>query len=121
MHSILEIKSFCLPVHVGNTQEEQEKPQNIQFNIKVGFMKPPSGEQNDQLEDTVCYNEICETIRSLTIKKKFSLIEKLAGDILKELKQSLAAEFRIQVCIQKLQTPVKGLKGGVSYTCGDLF
>ena len=121
MHSILEIKSFCLPVHIGNTQEEQEKPQNIQFDIKVGFMNPPSGEQNDILEDVICYNKICETIRSLTVNKKFSLIEKLAGDILKELKQYLPSEFRVQVCTQKLSPPVQGLKGGVSYTCGDLF
>ena len=121
MHSILEIKSFCVPVHIGNTQEEQKKPQDIQFDIKIGFSSPPNGEQNDILADTICYNKICETIRSVTTNKKFSLIEKLAGDILKELKQYISSEFRIQVCAQKLQAPVQDLNGGVSYTCGDLF
>ncbi len=121
MHSILEIKSFCLPVYIGNTQEEQKEPQNIQFDIKIGFMNPLSGEQNDTLEDVVCYNRICEKIRSLIINKKFFLIEKLAGDILKELKRCCPSECRIQLCVQKLKTPVKDLKGSVSYTCGDLF
>ena len=121
MHSILEIKSFCLPVYIGNTQEEQKKPQNIQFDIKISFMSPPNGEQNDTLEGVVCYNMICEKIRSLITNKKFFLIEKLAGDILKELKQCCPSELQIQVCVQKLKTPIKDLKGSVSYTCGDLF
>jgi len=121
MHSILEIKSFCVPVHIGNTGEERKRPQNIQLGIKMGFLTPPEGEKNDTLEDTICYNKICEIVRSLTIHNKFSLIEKLAGDILKELRKYLSSEVHIQVCAQKLQTPIESLKGGVSYTCGDLF
>ena len=121
MHSILEIKSFCLPVHIGNTQKEQSTPQTIQFDIKIGFLNPPNGEQNDNLKDVICYNTICEKIRILTVDKKFSLIEKLAGDILRELREYFPSKLRIQICVHKLQAPVQNLKGGVSYTCGDLF
>ena len=121
MHSILEIKSFCLPVCIGNTLEERKTPQEIQIDIKIGFLKPPSSEKNDNLKDVFCYKAVCERINCLTANKHFFLIEKLAGDILSELKKCCSNEFRIQVCVHKIQAPVQNLKGGVSYTCGDLF
>ena len=121
MHSILEIKSFYLPVYIGSTQKEQNKPQNICIDITLSFSKPYKAENSDKLEDTICYAFICKKIKTTIANKKFCLIEKLAGLLLKELKKNLPKKTLMRVRVQKPQTPVTGLKGGVSYTCGDKF
>ena len=121
MHSFLEIKSLVLPVHIGRTEEERQKAQDVSFHITLGFTQAPKDEQTDQLENSVCYFKICEKVRELTSKSTFSLIEKLAFETLAVLKKDLSSNIYVRVCVHKIQAPVPHLKGGVSYTCGDFL
>ena len=121
MYSFLEIKSLILPVHIGRTEEERQEPQDIAFHITVGFTKALSDERTDTLEQSVCYFKICEQIRVLASRNKFSLIEKLGFDTLAALKALLPSGVRVRVCVHKMHPPVSHLEGGVSYTCGDFL
>ena len=121
LHALLEIKSLELPVHLGITEEERQKRQKVGFDITVALTKAPSDEESDQLKDSVCYHKICNSVNKLVSENSFSLIEKLAADLLKELKKTVPTLVRLQVSVHKIEAPVSNLKGGVSYTCGDLF
>ncbi len=120
MHSILEIKSLALPVYIGWTEKERRKVQTIEFHVKIGFALAPECESTDHLENSVCYVKVCKRIKSLVAEKTFSLIEKLASDVFKDLK-TLFPHTLIQICVHKLQPPISAVKGGVSYTCGDML
>ena len=120
MHSLLEIKSLVLPVYIGRTKKERQKPQDISFYITLGFTQAPKDEKTDKLKNSVCYFKVCKKIRKLTSQNTFSLIEKLAFDTLTTLKEDISSDICIRVCVHKIKAPVPYLKGGVSYTCGDL-
>ncbi len=121
MHSVLEIKSLVLPVHLGQDKAEREKPQKVAFHITVGFPDPPKEEQTDKMEDSVCYFRLCEIIRKSVNKPKgFCLIEGLGGLVWKNLRKCLPQKALLKVSVHKIQAPVPFLKEGVSYTCGDL-
>ncbi|MYE07707.1 MAG: dihydroneopterin aldolase [Oligoflexia bacterium] len=120
MHSFLEIKSLVLPVYIGRTKKERQKTQDISFHITLGFMQAPKDEKTDQLKNSVCYFKVCEKIRQLTSQNTFSLIEKLAFETLTIIKKDLPSHICVRICVHKIKAPVPYLKGGVSYTCGDL-
>ena len=121
MYSLLEIKSLVLPVHIGLSLEERQEAQDIAFHITVGFTQAPKDEKTDKLENSVCYFKVCEQIKKLTSENTFSLIEKLAFHTLTELRKLLPSDVKVRVCVHKIKPPVPYLKGGVSYTCGDIF
>ena len=121
MYSLLEVKSLILPVHIGLSLEERQAAQDIAFHITVGFTQALKDEQTDKLENSVCYFKICEQIKTLTRENTFSLIEKLAFRTLTELKTLLPSDVKMRVCVHKVKPPIPDLKGGVSYTCGDVF
>ena len=123
MHSLLEIKSLILPVYIGRTKKERDKAQDIAFHITIGFTKALKDEETDKMENSVCYSKVCEQIKQLTLKNKFSLIEKLAFETLITVKKLLSSQkkTRVRVCVHKIHPPVANLEGGVSYTCGDFF
>ena len=123
MHSLLEIKSLILPVHIGRTKKERNKVQDISFYITVGFTEALKDEETDKMENSICYSKVCEEIKQLTIKNKFSLIEKLASETLTTVKKLLPSpqKAQVRVCIHKIHPPVTNLEGGVFYTCGDFF
>ena len=84
------------------------------------FPVTPSGEKTDRLEDTLCYEEVCVTLRDFIKVQQFHLIEKMARECLSLLKKKYPF-MRIQLTLHKKAPPVEGLKGGVTYTCGEDF
>ncbi len=121
MHSILEIKSLNLPVRIGKQKKERNTAQNICFSIKIGFKKAPTDEeQKDFSSHLICYQSLCEQIKTLTEESSFVWIETLAKQVVQKLKALLPKEVALQVCVHK-KPKVLGLKGGVSYICGDQF
>ena len=120
MHSILKIKSLSLPVCIGQSKKERLKVQDIHFHINIGFHQTPKSEITDKLENTVCYDKICDTLKTLTSQKTFALIEKLAHDALKEIRKLVPDTASVSVCVHKIHPPIKNLQGGVSYVCGDI-
>lgn len=121
MHSLLEIKSLVLPVHIGRTKEERQKAQDVAFHVTLGFTQVLNDEQTDELENSVCYLKVCEKIKQLTSHNTFSLIEKLGFETLTVLKKILPSGICVRVCVHKIHPPVSHLEGGVSYTCGDFL
>jgi len=121
IYSILEVKELILPVHIGKSLDERNNKQDIAFYITLGFTKLLNDEKKDKF--SVCYAALCDRIKQLVSKNTFSLIEDLASEVLRDIKSMVPPDkgVLINVCVHKVKPPVKGLKGGVSYTCGDFL
>lgn len=114
------IKQLSLFIHLGRSSAERRAAQEIRFSIEIEFPEAPKAETTDSFKDTLCYKEVCEILGNFVKGRQFHLIEKLAGESLLVLrKKHPSARFRLT--LHKINPPVKGLKGGVSYTCGDVF
>lgn len=113
--SRLYIHELLLPVHLGYFSEERSVLQEIRLSIEVEFPRVPLGETTDNLKDTICYGEICKTLRDYVKDRQFNLIEKLARDCLSVLCKKYPSVL-IRLTLFK-KAPVEGLEGGVKYSC----
>ena len=116
----LSISQLSLLVHLGWSLKERQTLQEVQLSIEMEFPASPSGEKTDRLEDTLCYEGVCETLRNFVKDRPFHLIEKMAKECLSLLKEKHPF-MRTRLTLHKTAPPVKGLKGGVTYTCGEAF
>ena len=117
---LLSICDFSVDVHLGCRLDEREKLQEVQFTVEIELPSPPLGETTDQLEDSLCYGEVCETLKNFVKGKKFHLIEKMAKDCLSLLEKKHPSTS-IDLTVHKITPPIEGLKGGVKYSCGRSY
>ena len=64
-HPELTIRGISLPVRIGCSAEERLDPQAVEVDFTIRFETPPRGMVTDRLEDTVCYDTLVNTIKSL--------------------------------------------------------
>lgn len=121
MRPLLEVSNYIVQVQLGCTPAEQAMPQEVRFTVLVQFSTAPKGEENDQLDNTLCYAQICEHILKTSQEKKYHLIEHLCSQVYKSLKKLVDSSTRMQVCVHKVRPPVEHLAGGTRYTVGDQF
>ena len=114
--SRLYIHELLLPVHLGYSSEERSVfAGGFVFSIEVEFPRAPLGETTDNLKDTICYGEICKTLRDYVKDRQFNLIEKLARDCLSVLCKKYPSVLMRLTLFKK--APVEDLEGGVKYSC----
>ena len=98
----------------------------MSFNIDLNFQVLPVGAMNDNLEDTVCYSKLVQSIKSFCRDKKFNLVEHLATEVYKVVNESLqdhrSLVNSINVTAHKVSPPVPDIHGGVTFTyCDGLY
>lgn len=74
------VSQLSISTFIGATDEEQKRPQRL----KVSFIMEPKrglGGLNDELANTVDYDQACRSVKALAITRKRRLIETLAEDI----------------------------------------
>lgn len=116
--SRIQVRELSMQVHLGCTERERSLAQEILVSFVLDFAESPPGEATDRLEDTVCYDRLCQKLVAHTENRQFQLIEKMAADFLAILRQSCPS-LLIQLKVHKVRPPIDGLKGGVVYVCGD--
>lgn len=116
----LGIRQLALPVYLGRSSVERHTLQEVHFSMDMEFPEAPKAEKTDSLEDTFCYESVCETLRLFVQNRQFHLIEKLAKESFLILKEKYPL-IRFRLTLHKTSPPIEGLKGGVTYTCGDIF
>lgn len=120
MHTLrtsLELQDLRFKILIGCNDEEKILQQEIQVYIKIFFSKEPIGCQSDDINDTVCYDQVASTIRDICNLKHYHLIEHLGWRIYKEIKKKYP--FKITIKINKLNPPIHELKGGAIFTIED--
>ena len=115
--SELKILDLQLYRHLGITKQEQHNKQPIKVNISIQRNTPPLGCLSDDIENTLCYDKICNLITQESSKKTYNLIEHVCYDILELLKnyikkyiltKNLNIETKLFVSVSK-NPPIENL------------
>ena len=96
---LIRVKNLKLKTILGVYEWEKNSKRELIFNIEVET-KNTKSLFSDKLSDTIDYDDIVKTIKKVSLSK-FNLIEKLAGEILKELMKNKKI-FRCKIEIAKV-------------------
>ena len=114
-HSLF-IEDLKVMAHVGCDPSERNRLQDIRVDLEFRFKKPKA-HLTDNLNDTVCYSDVCDAVKNVCEAKEFRLIEALAYELSLAVKKITKVPFSIKV--RKLAPPVEDLYGGSHYRISD--
>ena len=114
----LEILGFRTQVHLGVPEAERQTPQEVEFDVRLYWAEAPAGTHTDQLQDTLCYGDICAALDATAQSRPFALIEAL-GCAAYEAIRKLSAGPALEVTVKKLNPPIARLHGGAHFVYGD--
>lgn len=113
----LEILAFRTRVHLGWTAGERAQPQEVDIDAVIEFDGAPAATRTDELEDTLCYDQLCSRIDETARAHPYKLIEALAREIHEALQRSVGDRaVGLEVSVHKLNTPIAALRGGARFT-----
>ena len=93
---------------------EQEQVIGTHFRVDLAFDADTSkAEQSDNIEDTVNYLEVYQTVKH-EMEQPSHLLEHVARRICNAVLQRFAAVERVTVCVSKLNPPLGGQMDSVS-------
>lgn len=111
----LSIKQLNLFVSLGWPEKERLEKQSILMDIDIDFNTAPSACVSDQLQDTLCYSDLIESLRNTLENQTFHLIEHLCHAAFHLLKPSLPSDARLHISVLK-HPAILGLAGGVAFS-----
>ena len=100
-----------LGVH-GVLPEERQRPQPFEVDLEL-FLDATKAGETDDLEDTVDYSAVCESVSRVVASESFMLLERLAARIAEVCKSDARVE-RVVVEVRKLHPPVRAQVGYVA-------
>lgn len=117
----LKLNSISSFVHLGCLPQERYHPQEVRFGLEVRFLQPPKAISSDELTDSVCYTRLAETINTVATNKEYKMIEHLANEVLKNLRDILPiSNYQIRLRLHKVHPPHALLaQQGVELCLGD--
>lgn len=101
MHYCLKLTT---PVHIGITQAEQSTPQPLEFSVTFDF-EATTASQTDDIADTVDYQVIYDTIKTVTQTHRWNLVESLHAQLLSALKTACLSAENLTLAIKKSPWP----------------
>lgn len=115
MKAILNVDGLVLWARLGCSAEERAHPQEVRASLRLEFRETPGACFSDQLEETICYAELCQRLKSVCESGEFATVERMAMACRETLLAYLgeAAEFEIE--IHKVHPPIPNLTGGVRF------
>jgi dihydroneopterin aldolase len=117
-YATLSIRHLELHVNLGWRKKERSHEQAILLDLDIRFPSLPKACMTDDLEDTVCYAQLIEEIRTQVATKNYKLIEHLSAEIYTIAKTHLPKKSQLNVRIIKYPK-VEGLTDGVCFSYGD--
>jgi dihydroneopterin aldolase len=113
---MLQINDLRFWVAIGCSEEEKALPRCVSLDISIQFKEVLVATINDNVESTVCYADVVNRVKEFCSKKKFNLIEYLAGEVHRLVSEMIQVPVEITVKATKLLPPVQDIHGGVSFT-----
>lgn len=111
MTDCIVFEEVIIPVHVGAVEEERRVAQPICFDLKIYCNLKPSG-LSDALDDTLNYEEIYQTLLSVSSSRPFVLLESLCEEICAALLKGIVQSVRVRA--GKVRPPILGMQGRIS-------
>lgn len=106
---IIKIVSLEIPLSIGCFEEEKNRTTLVQLTIEL---KPENclACATDQLQDTICYDQLIRFLEQQCFQKTYQLIEFACNDIFQTVKRFLEERHvfsRLRICLlKKLQHPL---------------
>ena len=100
---VIEVKRFQIPVHIGITDKEREKAQNIYCSFKVDVTISNSI-QTDKIEGTVDYRQLSTIIQKVAKSRHWKLMENLAYHIIQKIMKIDSKINDVSIIIEKRNT-----------------
>ena len=119
MQSLLEVKGLRVFLKIGCTEQERANPQPIDIDVTLKFSELVQGCVTDQLEDTVCYAKITQSIHDLSKNFECALIEKLAYEIFSRIRAQIPKNSFLKIAVTKVSPPLAAIQNGVRFEYGD--
>jgi len=91
----------------GVLPEERERGQNFVIDIEM-LADLESASESDELGDSVDYSRAYDVVKNIVENNKFRLIEKLAGNISREMLSKFPKIQEITVIVKKPEAPIDG-------------
>ena len=114
----LKLSSLKLDVSLGVSEQERKNRQIIELNIKLCFNQAPTACFTDDINDTLCYDDLCQTIVNYCSNRSFNLIEHLAYQLANLIKDNTNIA-NVLVQVTKFNPLGNNLLPEVSFTCGS--
>jgi FolB domain-containing protein len=110
----LDLNDLRYMLKIGCSKEERSLPQEISISINIEFSSPPLGCEDDNIKNTICYDNLSKEIENFIKLKEYQLIENLCYELHKYLKDKLKS--KITVSILKKPALMINLIGGAKFT-----
>lgn len=114
---LLQINELELGVFLGQPDQERARRQVVKLDIEILFPHIPEACQSDDINDTVCYHELINSLRRELEEKPFHLIEHLTKEVYSTLVKCLPEKSKIAVSLTK-HPQIQGL-GSVTFHYGE--
>jgi 7,8-dihydroneopterin aldolase/epimerase/oxygenase len=102
---VVEVEALEVFGHHGATEEERSAGQTFLYDVRLEVSEAAL---SDQLEDTVDYVRVAETVRDVSEATRFNLLEALAAAIADAIAEGFPVE-RVRVRVRKREVEPAGL------------
>lgn len=124
----LAINTLRLPVHLGLSEGEREKPQAVDVDIRFYYEALPECATDDEHDQFICYDSICNQLTEYVRGKEFRFLEYLTMDIHRvvrlhldeQMGEQAAQKVKVWTCVHKCNAPVPYMLGGAKFVFSDL-
>lgn len=107
------IKNAKFGCNIGVSKKEKKKKQEIIFDIEL-FLSIKKA--SDDINHTVNYSKVCKSIKKLTNKKEFNLIETIAEETAKMILEN----FDIKKVLVRVKKPKALKEFRADYACVEI-
>jgi dihydroneopterin aldolase / 2-amino-4-hydroxy-6-hydroxymethyldihydropteridine diphosphokinase len=101
----IELRGLRLMPVIGVLDHERQAPQPIEVDVTL-HVDLTDACQTDELDDTVHYGEVCETIEKIAHQRHDLLLERFAGRIAEAILDSQPRVEAVDLKITKLRPPI---------------
>ena len=111
----LVIQNLSIMMHLGHSEEERNRLQEVLWTLSI---LPKNFVEKDS-SSFICYALVSKKMEEYCLSQAFSLLESVALFCFKQLKQDFPQIMALHLKVEKAKPPIKNLKGGVFFECGD--
>jgi dihydroneopterin aldolase / 2-amino-4-hydroxy-6-hydroxymethyldihydropteridine diphosphokinase len=101
----IELRGLRLMPVIGVLDHERQAPQPIEVDVTL-HVDLTDACQTDELDDTVHYGEVCETIEKIAHQRHDLLLERFAGRIAEAILDSQPRVEAVDLKVTKLRPPI---------------
>lgn len=122
----LAINTLRLSVSLGVTAEERAQPQPVEVDIHFHFERLPDCCADDNAEDFICYDEVCQAAMEYVDGTEFRMLEYLTMQLHRVIRDHLSAKLgkgaekiSLWIRLRKCTPPVPYMINGAEFIYSD--